>query len=151
MRATRLPAERHAEQLREPSQEPGRRARLVPDQGTLNLPPDFPREIEALACDLDRTLLGEDGLLHARTRRAIAATRAAGIHVLLVTGRMFKATRPYALEAGLDDPVVCYQGALVAEPRSGRWLRHVPIPLESAREASATSSPGSRGSRRSSS
>ena len=48
---------------------------------------------------------------------------------------MFKATRPYALEAGLDDPVVCYQGALVAEPRSGRWLRHVPIPLESAREA----------------
>ena len=48
---------------------------------------------------------------------------------------MFRATRPYALEAGLDDPVVCYQGALVAEPRSGRWLRHVPIPLEAAREA----------------
>jgi Cof subfamily protein (haloacid dehalogenase superfamily) len=75
--------------------------------------------------------------LHGRTRAAIAATRAAGIHVVLVTGRMFQAVRPYALEAGLDDPVVCYQGAVVAEPVSGRWLRHVPIPLELARETIA--------------
>jgi Cof subfamily protein (haloacid dehalogenase superfamily) len=48
---------------------------------------------------------------------------------------MFRSIRPYALEAGLDDPVVCYQGAVVAEPKSGRWLRHVPIPVELAREA----------------
>jgi Cof subfamily protein (haloacid dehalogenase superfamily) len=48
---------------------------------------------------------------------------------------MFKSVRRYALEAGLDDPVVCYQGAVVAEPQSGRWLRHVPIPLDVAREA----------------
>jgi Cof subfamily protein (haloacid dehalogenase superfamily) len=75
--------------------------------------------------------------LPARTRAAIAATRAAGIHVVLVTGRMFQAVRPYALEAGLVDPVVCYQGAVVAEPVSGRWLRHVPIPLELARETIA--------------
>jgi Cof subfamily protein (haloacid dehalogenase superfamily) len=56
---------------------------------------------------------------------------------VLVTGRMFQAVRPYALEAGIDDPVVCYQGAVVAEPVSGRWLRHVPIPLDLARETIA--------------
>ncbi len=56
---------------------------------------------------------------------------------MLVTGRMFQAVRPYALEAGIEDPVVCYQGAVVAEPVSGRWLRHVPIPVELAREAIA--------------
>jgi Cof subfamily protein (haloacid dehalogenase superfamily) len=56
---------------------------------------------------------------------------------VLVTGRMFQAVRPYALEAGIDDPVVCYQGAVVAEPVSGRWLRHEPIPLELARETIA--------------
>ncbi len=56
---------------------------------------------------------------------------------MLVTGRMFQAVRPYALEAGLDDPVVCYQGAVVAEPRTGKWLRHEPIPLELARETIA--------------
>jgi Cof subfamily protein (haloacid dehalogenase superfamily) len=50
---------------------------------------------------------------------------------------MFRAARPYALEAGIEDPLVCYQGAVVAEPVSGRWLRHVPIPLELAREAIA--------------
>jgi Cof subfamily protein (haloacid dehalogenase superfamily) len=50
---------------------------------------------------------------------------------------MFQAARPYALEAGLDDPLVCYQGAVVAEPDDGRWLRHVPIPLPLAREAIA--------------
>jgi Cof subfamily protein (haloacid dehalogenase superfamily) len=58
--------------------------------------------------------------------------------VLLVTGRMFQSVRRYALEAGLDDPVVCYQGAVVADPVTGDWLRHVPIPLELAREAIAS-------------
>jgi Cof subfamily protein (haloacid dehalogenase superfamily) len=90
-----------------------------------------------VACDLDRTLIGEDALLHPRTRRALERTHAGGIHVLLVTGRMFQSVRRYALEAGLDDPVVCYQGAVVAEPQSGKWLRHEPIPLELAREAIA--------------
>lgn len=56
---------------------------------------------------------------------------------MLVTGRMFQSVRRYALQAELDDPVVCYQGAVVAEPVSGRWLRHQPIPLELAREAIA--------------
>src|SRR5919201_6698953 len=111
--------------------------RLSDQEEELNLPDDFPRDVEAVACDLDRTLIGEDALLHPRTRLAIERTREAGVHVILVTGRMFQSVRRYALEAGLDDPVVCYQGAVVAEPQSGRWLRHVPIPLELAREAIA--------------
>ena len=54
--------------------------------------------------------------------------------MIVVTGRMFRSVRPYLTEAGLDEPVVCYQGAVVAEPASGRFLRHEPIPLELARE-----------------
>ncbi len=50
---------------------------------------------------------------------------------------MFRSVRPYLEQAGLDEPVVCYQGAVVAEPASGRFLRHLPIPLELAREAIA--------------
>jgi Cof subfamily protein (haloacid dehalogenase superfamily) len=57
--------------------------------------------------------------------------------VILVTGRMFRSVRPYAEAAGIEDPVVCYQGAVVADPVSGRFLRHEPIPLELAREAIA--------------
>lgn len=84
--------------------------------------------MRAFACDLDRTLVAEDAVIRPRTAAAIAATRAAGVHVIVVTGRMFRSVRPYVLEAGLDDPVICYQGAVVADPATGEFLRHVPIP-----------------------
>lgn len=45
---------------------------------------------------------------------------------------MFRSVRPYLEQAGLDDPVVCYQGAVVADPVSGAFLRHVPIPRADA-------------------
>jgi hypothetical protein len=51
---------------------------------------------------------------------------------------MFASARPYALEAGLDGPVVCYQGALISDATSGETLRHQPIPYELAREAIST-------------
>jgi len=93
--------------------------------------------VRAFACDLDRTLIWTDAELRPRTRAAIASARTAGIHVVLVTGRMFRSVRPYAEAAGIDDPVVCYQGAVVADPVTGRFLLHEPIPLEPAREAIA--------------
>jgi Cof subfamily protein (haloacid dehalogenase superfamily) len=74
-------------------------------------------------------------VLRPRTLAAIRAVRAAGSHVIIVTGRMFRSTRPYALEAGLDDPIVCYQGAVVADPVTGEFLRHVCIPRPVALEA----------------
>ncbi len=76
-------------------------------------------------------------MLRPRTRAAIAVARAAGIRVLVATGRMFQSVRPYLAAAGISDPVVCYQGAVVADPASGRFLRHEPIPLELARETIA--------------
>jgi Cof subfamily protein (haloacid dehalogenase superfamily) len=76
-------------------------------------------------------------VLRPRTIAAIASARARGIHVIVVTGRMFRSVRPYVQAAGLDEPVICYQGAVVAEPESGRFLLHVPIPLELAKEAIA--------------
>ena len=48
---------------------------------------------------------------------------------------MFRAVLPYLEQAGIDDPVVCYQGAVVADPVTGEFLRHVPIPRAVALEA----------------
>jgi Cof subfamily protein (haloacid dehalogenase superfamily) len=73
-------------------------------------------------------------VLRPRTRAALLAARARGIHVVVVTGRMYRSIRPYLDEAGLDGPVVCYQGAVVADG-AGRFLRHEPIPRALAREA----------------
>ena len=55
--------------------------------------------------------------------------------MIVVTGRMFKSVLPFLQAAELDDPVICYQGALVADPVTGEFLRHIPIPLPAAHEA----------------
>jgi Cof subfamily protein (haloacid dehalogenase superfamily) len=88
--------------------------------------------VRVLACDLDRTLIAADYVLRERTRAALDRARRRGLDVVIVTGRMFRAVRPYLTG---PEPVVCYQGAAVADPISGEFLRHVPIPLELAREA----------------
>jgi Cof subfamily protein (haloacid dehalogenase superfamily) len=88
--------------------------------------------VRALACDLDRTLIDRDYVLHERTRAARTAARRRGSAGVIVTGRMYQAVRPYLTG---PEPVVCYQGAAVADPSTGEFLRHVPIPLELAREA----------------
>ncbi|MDQ4029743.1 MAG: Cof-type HAD-IIB family hydrolase [Actinomycetota bacterium] len=75
-------------------------------------------------------------MLRPRTRSALLAARAAGLRVFVVTGRMYRSIAPYLAEAGLDEPVVCYQGAVVADA-DGTFLRHEPIPLALAREAIA--------------
>jgi Cof subfamily protein (haloacid dehalogenase superfamily) len=75
--------------------------------------------------------------LQQRTIAAIGAVRADGIPFVVVTGRMFRSVRPHLERAGIADPVVCYQGALVADPTSGEFLFHRPIELEVAREAIA--------------
>lgn len=90
--------------------------------------------MQAFACDLDGTLVGRDGVLGPRTRSAIARSKDEGVRVLVATGRMFRSARRYLDEASLDDPVVCYQGAAVVDPRSGEFLLHEPLDLGVARE-----------------
>jgi Cof subfamily protein (haloacid dehalogenase superfamily) len=65
----------------------------------------------------------------------MAAARSIGIHVLIATGRMFRSARPYAATAGIEEPLICYQGALVADPVRGDVLLHRPIALPLALEA----------------
>ena len=128
---------RHAAVRRRPdgAADRGRRGIRLLRSGQLTLlPPGFPSRVEALACDLDRTLIGADVELRPRTQSAIAAARAAGVPVVIATGRMFRSVRPYALRAGITEPVVCYQGAVVADPVGGEFLRHVPMPLDEAHE-----------------
>lgn len=58
--------------------------------------------------------------------------------MLLATGRMFRSVRRYLDAAGIDDPVICYQGAAVVDPTDATFLFHRPLALDVAREAIAT-------------
>jgi Cof subfamily protein (haloacid dehalogenase superfamily) len=75
-----------------------------------------------------------DGVVQPRTVETLRRAEAAGLHVIVVTGRMVQSVRRFLEPVGLDEPVICYQGAVVADA-DGTWLRHEPIPLELAREA----------------
>jgi Cof subfamily protein (haloacid dehalogenase superfamily) len=59
-----------------------------------------------------------------------------GVPVIVVTGRMVKSVRQALAPTGIHAPVICYQGAVVADA-DGNWLRHEPLPVELARETIA--------------
>jgi Cof subfamily protein (haloacid dehalogenase superfamily) len=101
----------------------------------LQLPPGLDaRAVRAVAMDLDGTVLDETFKPSARTAAAVARAEAAGIACLIATGRMFISARRIADLLGIRRPLVCYQGALVADPVSGEVLVHRPIDAELARE-----------------
>jgi Cof subfamily protein (haloacid dehalogenase superfamily) len=60
----------------------------------------------------------------------------AGIAVIVVTGRMVQSVRQALAPAGIEAPVICYQGAVVVDG-DGTWLRHEPLPVDLARETIA--------------
>ena len=93
-----------------------------------------PRAVHAVAMDLDRTILPETLELRPRLIEAVQAVAAAGVVPIVATGRMLRSSRPFALQLGVTAPLICYQGALIADPQSGEWLRHEPMPVPLARE-----------------
>jgi Cof subfamily protein (haloacid dehalogenase superfamily) len=90
--------------------------------------------VRAVAMDLDRTILPETLELRPRLIDAVRAVAAAGVVPIVATGRMLRSSLPFALELGVTAPLICYQGALIADPQTGQWLRHEPMPVPLARE-----------------
>jgi Cof subfamily protein (haloacid dehalogenase superfamily) len=110
------------------------------------LPPGFDASsVRAIATDLDGTIL--DGVTFRpsqRTINAIRAVEASGIMVFLATGRMLQSAKRIAAMLDLHTPVICYQGALVADPDTGEVLFDRPLEVELAREILHALGPHSR-------
>jgi Cof subfamily protein (haloacid dehalogenase superfamily) len=91
-----------------------------------------PAPIHLLALDLDGTLFGDDLVISPRVRKAIKDAQAAGVTVAIATGRMFRSARQIAADLEISGPIICYQGAMVADTRTGEVLLHRTIPLDLA-------------------
>ncbi len=90
---------------------------------------------DLVASDLDGTLLPPSLQFLPLTASGVNELRGAGVPFVVSTGRMFKSARHMVARLGLTSgPIVCYQGALVADLGSGEWQRHLPIAPESAAE-----------------
>lgn len=92
------------------------------------LPAEKP-DIRLIAADLDDTLLNDELIITPRTIKAIQAARGQGVVFTIATGRAFKSALPYALELGLDAPLITFQGAMVVKP-DGQVVSHRPMDRE---------------------
>lgn len=93
--------------------------------------------IRLVAIDVDFTLIGSDLKIRDRTKAAIRAAAEAGCIVTLASGRMFRATAPFAEELGIDAPLITYDGALIKAAKTHEVISHRPVSLEQAREVVA--------------
>ncbi|HLX26586.1 MAG TPA: Cof-type HAD-IIB family hydrolase [Candidatus Cybelea sp.] len=87
-----------------------------------------------VAFDVDGTLVGRDLVIASGVRDAVSRMRHAGTEGCLVTGRMYRATIPFARELELDGPIVCYQGAAIIDPGTDEVLYHAALSNEIVRE-----------------
>ena len=83
--------------------------------------------IKLVASDLDGTLLRPDRSISDRTRRALRPVQAAGIVVVLVTGRPPRLLRALAADAGVSGLAICCNGAIVYDIATGRIAGHTPL------------------------
>lgn len=78
--------------------------------------------VSLLCTDLDGTLLNHDGGLAPASAEALARARAAGLHVVPVTGRPWHTVPGWVRSADGPQLVGCSNGAVVRDARSGRVL-----------------------------
>lgn len=89
--------------------------------------------IKMIAIDLDDTLLRDDISLSDYTKKTLQKAMAKGVKIVIATGRMFQAARPWGKAIGLGDvPMICYTGSLTGLCESGTLLRDVRIEKEMA-------------------
>ena len=91
-------------------------------------------EIKLLILDIDGTISGKSNEVSDRVKQAVRAAQAKGVRVGIATGRMYKSALRFHHEIGADFPLIAYQGAWIQDPDTGKTYRHLPLPVEAARE-----------------
>lgn len=90
---------------------------------TDGLPVDWRPEL--IAIDIDDTLTTWMGKVLPEVAVAIERALAAGIHVALATGRSVSTTIPVARSAGINDLIVCSNGAILASVETEKVIEAV--------------------------
>jgi hypothetical protein len=80
-----------------------------------------------LAIDLDGTLVEPMSSVSPAVLEAVARAAAAGVRSTIVTGRMYVGAAPFVELLQVDGPIICYQGAVIADARTGRFEREVAL------------------------
>jgi Cof subfamily protein (haloacid dehalogenase superfamily) len=84
--------------------------------------PTAPALIRLLALDIDGTLVNSRDELTPATRQALGRAAAAGVRLVLATGRRYSRALPLVEPLGIDAPLVTASGALIKHPDGHRTL-----------------------------
>jgi len=87
-----------------------------------------------VALDLDGTLLGSDLRIRQDAADAIRLVRAAGVRVVMATGRHHTAAYPYHHQLGLDTPLMCCNGTYAWDATTRSTLMPRPLQKSQARK-----------------
>lgn len=89
--------------------------------------------IKLIAIDLDDTLLHDDISVSDYTKKVLKSAMDKGVKIVIATGRMFQAARPWGQAIGLGDvPMICYTGSMTGLCERGKVLRDVRIDYDLA-------------------
>ncbi|MBW4829065.1 MAG: HAD family hydrolase [Clostridiaceae bacterium] len=83
-----------------------------------------------VAIDIDGTLIDDDFEVSKRTINKIRALRNKGINITLATGRTYSSAKQYADLLNIDDPIICYNGALIKDNSNGNIIYDARLPLD---------------------
>ncbi len=85
--------------------------------------------IKLFVTDIDGTLLVTGRAISEKNLRAVHEMVGAGVIFTLATGRMYRATLPIARAAGVDGPLIAYNGALI-KSTTGEVIHEDCLPAE---------------------
>ena len=91
-----------------------------------------PKNIKALALDLDGTILAPGAVLSERSLRAVKACVRRGLKLIIATGRAIDAAEPFRLAMGVEGPMIYFNGAMVTDVSRGEIISTTLLDLKTA-------------------
>ncbi|WP_409294764.1 Cof-type HAD-IIB family hydrolase [Peribacillus sp. SCS-26] len=93
------------------------------------------KEQHLIVLDLDGTLLKNDKTISPRSKSVLNGLMNQGHQVMIATGRPFRSSEMYYHEAGLNTPIVNFNGAFVHHPLDTAWgSYHSPLDIKVSKD-----------------
>jgi Cof subfamily protein (haloacid dehalogenase superfamily) len=84
-------------------------------------------DIRLLVLDLDGTIVDRSNRLRDSVARAVGSAKRRGVEVAIATGRLYQNSLHAHYSIGSTLPLICYEGALIREPKTEVVHRHWPL------------------------
>lgn len=84
------------------------------------------------AVDLDGTILNEENQVTEYTKKVLHRLGEAGVKIVIATGRSYSSLKPIQEFLELDNPIVCYNGAMIRDGKTGEPLFSSVVPEDVA-------------------